>query len=301
MILCERGIKGSGTEMRNTFDLGAVALARQLTHLPCWPILRTRPAGAIWFRPSRVPPGRRGRWASAGSASESGSRVVRWRAVPQHRRVRKANERTWRSRCAECRCRACPRLSPGVPTLSAMGRNPGVRSCMQISKITIVGCGLIGGSLGSALRASGFRGGIAGSDAAEVLEKAVRLGAIDIAAPTIESAVQDADVIVLATPISSILALLPVVAEHAPAHALITDTGSTKVEIVAKAKSVFPEPPRIGDSCPATRFRARNAPASSKPIHTCFAGQNGCSRRSKHSRTLRPLSPPLRCTPAGWS
>jgi prephenate dehydrogenase len=110
---------------------------------------------------------------------------------------------------------------------------------MQISKIAIVGCGLIGGSLGSALRASGFRGGIAGSDAPEVLEKAVRLGAIDFAAPTVESAVQDADVIVLATPISSILALLPVVAEHAPAHALITDTGSTKVEIVAKAKSVF--------------------------------------------------------------
>jgi prephenate dehydrogenase len=113
---------------------------------------------------------------------------------------------------------------------------------MQISKIAIVGCGLIGGSLGSALRASGFRGGIAGSDAPEVLEKAVRLGAIDFAAPTVESAVQDADVIVLATPISSILALLPVVAEHAPAHALITDTGSTKVEIVAKAKSVFSAP-----------------------------------------------------------
>jgi prephenate dehydrogenase len=110
---------------------------------------------------------------------------------------------------------------------------------MQISKIAIVGCGLIGGSLGSALRTSGFRGGITGSDAPEVLEKAVRLGAIDFAAPAIESAVQDADLIVLATPISSILALLPVVAKHAPAHALVTDTGSTKVEIVAKAKSVF--------------------------------------------------------------
>ncbi len=110
---------------------------------------------------------------------------------------------------------------------------------MQISKITIVGCGLIGGSLGSALRTAGFRGRIAGCDAPEVLEKAVRLGAIDVASPAVESAVQDADVIVLATPISSILALLPVVAEHAPAHTLITDTGSTKVEIAAQAKRVF--------------------------------------------------------------
>ena len=118
---------------------------------------------------------------------------------------------------------------------------------MQTSKITIVGCGLIGGSLGSALRASGFRGRISGSDAPEVLEKAIRLGAIDVAAPAVESAVQDADVIVLATPISSILALLPIVAEHAPAHALITDTGSTKVEIVAQAKRVF--------SCSASAHR----------------------------------------------
>jgi len=110
---------------------------------------------------------------------------------------------------------------------------------MPISKITLVGCGLIGGSLGSALRTSGFRGQIVGNDAPEVLEKALRLGAIDLAAPVIENAVEDADVIVLATPISSILALLPLVAEYAPAHALITDTGSTKVEIVAHAKGVF--------------------------------------------------------------
>jgi len=185
-------------------------------------------------------------------------------------------------------------------------QHSGVRSCMQISKIAIVGCGLIGGSLGSALRASGFRGGIAGSDAPEVLEKAVRLGAIDFAAPTVESAVQDADVIVLATPISSILALLPVVAEHAPAHALITDTGSTKGRDCRQSQERVLRPgrsvPRIGDSCPAIRFLARNAPASSKPIPTCFAGQSGCSRLSTRSRTLsRLLRPPLRCTAAGWN
>jgi prephenate dehydrogenase len=110
---------------------------------------------------------------------------------------------------------------------------------MPISKIAIVGCGLIGGSLGSALRASGFRGRVVGRDAPEVLEKALRLGAIDCGSPAVEDAVHDADVIVLATPISSILTLLPVVAEQAAAHALITDTGSTKVAIVARAKSVF--------------------------------------------------------------
>jgi 3-deoxy-7-phosphoheptulonate synthase len=34
VILCERGIKGTGVETRNTFDISAVVLARQLTHLP---------------------------------------------------------------------------------------------------------------------------------------------------------------------------------------------------------------------------------------------------------------------------
>ena len=110
---------------------------------------------------------------------------------------------------------------------------------MPIRKITIAGCGLIGGSLGAGLRTSGFAGKITGVDRPEVLDKALRLGAIDVAEPALENAVHDADLVVLATPISSILALLPVVARHSPAHALITDTGSTKAKIVAAAKALF--------------------------------------------------------------
>ena len=110
---------------------------------------------------------------------------------------------------------------------------------MPIRKITIAGCGLIGGSLGAGLRTAGFAGKITGVDRPEILDKALRLGAIDFAEPALENAVHDADVVVLATPISSILALLPVVARHCPAHALITDTGSTKAEIVAAAKTLL--------------------------------------------------------------
>jgi prephenate dehydrogenase len=110
---------------------------------------------------------------------------------------------------------------------------------MPISKITIAGCGLIGGSRGSALRGAGFQGSITGCDQPEVLDKALRLGAIDEAEPELLSAVRDADLVVLATPISSILALLPMVARNTPAHTLITDTGSTKAEIVNAAKTLF--------------------------------------------------------------
>lgn len=118
---------------------------------------------------------------------------------------------------------------------------------MPIDKVTILGCGLIGGSLGAALRTCGFAGSIVGYDAEAVLEKGLRLGAIDVAATSVESAVWQADVVVLATPISSIISLLPTVARHAPPESLVTDTGSTKAEIVAQAGNVF------GDSA-ALRF-----------------------------------------------
>ena len=57
--------------------------------------------------------------------------------------------------------------------------------------------------------------------------------------PVPEQAVRDSDLIVLATPVGSIIDLIERVGPLAPAHALITDVGSTKVEIMARAKDVF--------------------------------------------------------------
>lgn len=110
---------------------------------------------------------------------------------------------------------------------------------MPLRKLTLVGCGLIGGSLGAAVRTAGFTGRVIGCDRPEVLDKALRLGAIDEAAPSLESGLADADVVVLATPISAILSLLPVAARHAPGSALITDTGSTKAEIARVAQTLW--------------------------------------------------------------
>ena len=162
---------------------------------------------------------------------------------------------------------------------------------MPIRKITIAGCGLIGGSLGSALRSAGFQGKITGCDQPEVLDKALRLGAIDEAEPTLQSAVGDADVVVLATPISAILALLPVVARSSPAHALITDTGSTKVGNRERRQKRCSEPPRHNDSCQDIPSPAKNAQASSRPTLICSAASNGCSRQLHYSRWIRARRP----------
>ncbi len=101
--------------------------------------------------------------------------------------------------------------------------------------VAIVGVGLIGGSFALALRQAGFSGRILGVSSARTLEKALRLGVIDEAAP-LESAASQADLIYLAQPICRILEDLPAVDAAAKPGSLITDAGSTKRSIVDRAR-----------------------------------------------------------------
>ena len=110
---------------------------------------------------------------------------------------------------------------------------------MSIRQITIVGTGLIGGSLGLALRRHGFQGTIVGCDKPEVLEAAITRGAIDRGGTDIKEAVRDSDVVVLATPVGAILSLFEKLAPTLPLGTLITDTGSTKQELAERARMVF--------------------------------------------------------------
>lgn len=102
--------------------------------------------------------------------------------------------------------------------------------------IALVGLGLIGGSIGRAVRRASTRPRIVGFDRPAVLRLARRRGAIDSAAPTLAAALRSADLIVLALPVDAILALLPKIARHAPSEAVVTDVGSTKRSIVAAAR-----------------------------------------------------------------
>jgi len=110
---------------------------------------------------------------------------------------------------------------------------------MPIQQITIVGTGLIGGSLALALRQAGFRGTIVGCDQRTVLDIAQARGVIDRAETDLQRAIAGSDVIVLATPVGSILTLLETVAAQAPPETLITDTGSTKQQIVDRARRLW--------------------------------------------------------------
>jgi prephenate dehydrogenase len=110
---------------------------------------------------------------------------------------------------------------------------------MPIRQITIIGTGLIGGSLGLALRKKKFAGRIIGCDRESALERARKRGAIDDGSPNPGDAVRGSQLVVLATPVLAIVDLIERVGPVLPAKALLTDVGSTKAAIVEHAAKVF--------------------------------------------------------------
>ena len=110
---------------------------------------------------------------------------------------------------------------------------------MPIRQITMIGTGLIGGSLGLALRKKGFPGKIIGSDQPDVLRLAKKIKAIDQGITDPQRACQGSNLVVLATPVTTIIDLIERLAPDLPADALVTDVGSTKSEIVSRAQKAF--------------------------------------------------------------
>ena len=110
---------------------------------------------------------------------------------------------------------------------------------MAIRQITIIGTGLIGGSLGLALRKKKFAGRIVGCDREGTLERARMRGAIDDGTADPGDAVRGSQVVVLATPVLTIVDLIERLGPVLPARTLLTDVGSTKAAVVDRALKVF--------------------------------------------------------------
>lgn len=110
-------------------------------------------------------------------------------------------------------------------------------------RVTIIGTGLIGGSLGLSLgklRADGATH-ITGFDQPAVLEEALARGAIDAAADSLAESVAEADLVVIAVPLAASLTVLSEIAPHVREGALVTDVGSVKAPVLAHAAAVLPE------------------------------------------------------------
>ncbi len=120
-------------------------------------------------------------------------------------------------------------------------------------RAAILGLGLMGASLGLALRAASAARTIVGYDAAPGLAaRAQALGAIDHPASDPAVAVAAADLVVLAVPVMAMRDLLAAITPHLAPGALVTDLGSTKSAVVAWAEALLPDPPRFAGGHPMT-------------------------------------------------
>jgi prephenate dehydrogenase len=103
-----------------------------------------------------------------------------------------------------------------------------------VKKIAIIGLGLIGGSLALALKKASAKGTeiVGFSRSAETIAVARKCGAIDQAAKNLASAVSGADMVVIATPVMVTKEVLASISEHLSPRCVVTDTGSTKVQVM---------------------------------------------------------------------
>ncbi len=110
----------------------------------------------------------------------------------------------------------------------------------KINTLTIIGLGLIGGSIARRAKKEKLAREIIGfSRRKSTLNKALREKAIDRATVSFGKAVSDADVIVVATPVSLIPIFLKRCQAHCKSGCLIVDVGSTKEKIVRRAEKIF--------------------------------------------------------------
>ena len=112
----------------------------------------------------------------------------------------------------------------------------------MFDKLCIIGVGLMGGSVARAARLKGLSKIIMGYGRLQDLqnlETAKHLGVIDDYSLDIEVAVQDADCVVIATPVESIESILSLLQPIWSDQTIYTDVGSTKGSVVAAAQRVF--------------------------------------------------------------
>lgn len=112
----------------------------------------------------------------------------------------------------------------------------------HIKKIAVIGLGLIGGSLALSLKNVNKNFIISGYDIkSESMNIARYRNIIDIIAADYKEAVLDADLVIIATPISNIVEAVKNIKDYLKKGAIVTDVGSAKEKIVQKVNKILPD------------------------------------------------------------
>ncbi len=143
---------------------------------------------------------------------------------------------------------------------------------IAFKKIVICGVGLIGGSIALALRRSGYQGHIVGLERnQEILAQAYQLGIVDEPTTSLEMAFKDADLLILAVPVAQTAKVLQTFLPYLSEQIVITDTGSTKSDVVAMARCVLG--PRINQFIPAHPIAGSESNGPAAAFASLFDGK----------------------------
>jgi len=109
-----------------------------------------------------------------------------------------------------------------------------------VTRIAIIGLGLIGGSMGLALKKVADLELVGFARRPEVASKALSIGAVDRAEGNLLSAVKEANLVIIATPVVAIKEILAQIGERLSQGCIVTDTASTKAQVMGWAEEFLP-------------------------------------------------------------
>ena len=138
---------------------------------------------------------------------------------------------------------------------------------MLFRRVAIVGVGLIGGSLGAALRDRKAAGEVRGIGyRTATLEQAKQNGCVDTITVDLAEGVREADLVVIATPVSLIAEKARGLAAELPPRCIVTDVGSTKGKLARELDAIFAGKARYVGSHPMAGSEKHGAVSASKDL-----------------------------------
>lgn len=141
-------------------------------------------------------------------------------------------------------------------------------------KLALIGVGMIGGSVAAALKRAGAIERAVGFDAdAQAARRGVALGVLDAAAASVEEAVREADLVVLAVPVGAMRQIMAAAAKALPAHAIVTDVGSTKRSVIEAARAALAAPSSMPRFVPGHPIAGRERPGVEHADAELFRGR----------------------------
>ncbi len=150
--------------------------------------------------------------------------------------------------------------------------NSGSMKPQTFRRIAIFGVGLIGGSFALALKKAAAVQTIVGvGRSLASLQRAQQLGIIDEIAVSVEAAVRDADLILIAAPVAQTAAILSSIQPHLQPGTIVTDAGSTKSDVVVAAQQVMGE--KLAQFVPAHPIAGREQNGPDAALVDLYVGK----------------------------